>query len=400
MQSFSSSATSPLFSHTNATLQGIATVRAFGAQQPFSDAFDRCQDRNTSVRFLFLTTNQAFALWLEQATVAYMAAVVGSFVYLQRDDSAGGRVGLAITQLLNMTMLCKFGMRHSAILENQMTSIERVCEYAALPAEETKSADISRVSKEEETWPSRGAIDFHSVSLCYSPTGGSVLRDISFRIEPREKIGICGRTGAGKSSIIQALFRLATIEGSILIDGHDTRSMPLRRLRAGIAIIPQQTALFSGTVRTNLDPFAEHADERLWRALEQVELRSAVAAMADGLQTPVSADSSAFSQGQRQLMCLARAILRRNRIVILDEATASVDAETDRLVQRTIRKHFVDCTVLTIAHRLQTIEDSDRVLVMDAGRVVEFDRPAMLRQREGGWFARMCAEECGKVESE
>lgn len=267
-----------------------------------------------------------------------------------------------------------------------MTSIERIYEYVNLPVEQSKSIEPSNTDTD---WPQFGAISFKSVSLQYTPKGSSALRDVSFTIEPREKIGIVGRTGAGKSSIIQALFRLARTDGSITIDGVDTATVTLHRLRSSIAIIPQEAVLFSGTIRSNLDPFGEHADEQLWTALEQVELRSTVAAMAGKLDCVISGDSAGFSMGQRQLMCLARAILRKNRILILDEATANVDAQTDRQIQRTIREQFGGCTVMTIAHRLQTIEDSDRVLVMDAGRVVEFDQPSVLKLTSGGYFARM-----------
>lgn len=270
-----------------------------------------------------------------------------------------------------------------------MVSIERINEYVDLPSEESESMESRDTDVE---WPQHGALTFKSVSLQYTPKGCSALRDISFNIRPREKIGVVGRTGAGKSSIIQALFRLARIDGSISIDGIDIATVTLKRLRSSIAIIPQEAVLFNGTMRSNLDPFAEHADEQLWMALEQVELRSTVAAMDGGLDCVMTGDSAGFSMGQRQLVCLARAILRKNRILILDEATANVDAQTDRLIQRSIRENFRSCTVLTIAHRLQTIEDSDRVLVMDAGRVVEFDRPTVLRRTRGGYFSRMCSE--------
>lgn len=190
-----------------------------------------------------------------------------------------------------------------------------------------------------------------------------------------------GRTGAGKSSIIQSIFRLAQNEGQILIDDVDIGAIGLHDLRKKISIIPQEAILFSGTLRFNLDPFSERKDDELWDALDQVELKSIVSAMSGGLDAKVLDGGSNFSVGQRQLLCLARAILRDNKILILDEATANVDSNTDKLIQLTIRNNFANCTVITIAHRLNTIMDSDKVLVVDAGEIVEFGHPFELIQK-------------------
>ena len=201
-------------------------------------------------------------------------------------------------------------------------------------------------------------------------------------------MGVVGRTGAGKSSIIQSLFRLAENEGQIFIDGIDIGVIGLHDLRKKISIIPQEPVLFSGSLRFNLDPFEERNDAELWRALDQVELFTIVSAMSGGIDGKVIDGGSNFSVGQRQLLCLARAILRNNKILILDEATANVDSETDNLIQQTIRRQFVDCTVITIAHRLNTVMDSDKVLVVDAGEVVEYDHPFELI-KAGGFFKQL-----------
>lgn len=198
-----------------------------------------------------------------------------------------------------------------------------------------------------------------------------------------------GRTGAGKSSIIQSIFRLAQNEGQILIDDVDIGAIGLHDLRKKISIIPQEAILFSGTLRFNLDPFSERKDDELWDALDQVELKSIVSAMSGGLDAKVLDGGSNFSVGQRQLLCLARAILRDNKILILDEATANVDSNTDKLIQLTIRNNFANCTVITIAHRLNTIMDSDKVLVVDAGEIVEFGHPFELIQKADGYFMRL-----------
>lgn len=271
-----------------------------------------------------------------------------------------------------------------------MTSVERVDEYSNLePEPPTESEPKYRPAK---NWPVAGDIRFNSLSMRYTKSSDFVLRELSFDIKHREKIGIVGRTGAGKSSIIQALFRLAHNEGSIIIDGLDTSNLGLHDLRSKISIIPQEPILFSGNMRSNLDPFEEKSDADIWSALAQVELKKVVAEMPNGLDSRMSEGGTNFSMGQRQLVCLARAILRNNKILILDEATANIDPETDRLIQTSIRDKFRDCTVLTIAHRLHTIMDSDRVLVVDAGRAVEFDHPFELLSKPDGQLSQLVAQ--------
>ncbi|XP_031637724.1 multidrug resistance-associated protein 4-like [Contarinia nasturtii] len=235
-------------------------------------------------------------------------------------------------------------------------------------------------------WPSSGCIEFRNVFYRYFAEAKPVLQELSFVIKSKEKIGIVGRTGAGKSSLIGALFRLASVEGEILIDGIDTANIQLNDLRKRIAIIPQDPVLFSGTLRRNLDPFEEYSDPDIWSALESVGLKSVVSRSWGSLDKPYGENSSV---GQRQLLCLARAILRKNRILVLDEATANVDPQTDLLIQQTIRDRFTECTVLTVAHRLHTIIDSDRVLVMDSGRAAEFDDPHTLLQNGNDIFYGM-----------
>jgi ATP-binding cassette subfamily C (CFTR/MRP) protein 4 len=275
--------------------------------------------------------------------------------------------------------MLQWGMRQWSELENQMTSVERVVEYTEVtpePDDETK--------RPPQSWPTKGTVEFKSVSMQYGPDEPMVLKELNFKVKSAEKIGIVGRTGAGKSSLISALFRLTNTEGEILIDGVDTKQISLQNLRSKISIIPQEPVLFSGTLRKNLDPFDEYNDDQLWEALEEVELKSAISDLPLGLHTVVSEGGTNFSVGQRQLLCLARAVVRSNKILVLDEATANVDPQTDELIQTTIRKKFKDCTVLTIAHRLHTVMDSDKILVMEAGRAAEFDHPHVLLQNTEG----------------
>lgn len=313
------------------------------------------------------------------------------------DESYGGNVGLAITQVMGMTGMVQWGMRQSAELENNMTSVERLVEYQNIETEGKLESEPDK--KPPKDWPDSGKIKFDKVSLRYAPDPESenVLKDLEFEIRPCEKIGIVGRTGAGKSSLINALFRLSYNTGSIIIDMRDTNSMGLHDLRSKISIIPQEPVLFSGTMRYNLDPFEEYTDDKLWSALEQVKLKEVVTDLPAALETRIAEGGSNFSVGQRQLVCLARAILRENKILLMDEATANVDPQTDALIQTTIRNKFLDCTVLTIAHRLNTVMDSDKILVMDAGHAVEFGTPYELLTRDSGpKLLRSMAKQMGK----
>lgn len=377
---------SPIFSHLNASLQGLSTIRAFRAQGILCREFNSHMDVNTSAWFIYITTTRAFALWLDFVCVIYIAVVTLSFV-VAGQNTLGGSVGLAITQTISLIGMCQWGMRQSAELENEMVSVERVNEYTTLPSE--PPLETAPKYRPQGDWPEHGVVKFVNVDLRYSEDGEKVLKDLNFSIRSNEKIGIVGRTGAGKSSLIQALFRLAPYEGTIEIDDIDTKTLGLRDLRSKISIIPQDPILFSGTLRSNLDPFEEKTDAELWSALDQVELKEAVSSLAGGLECKMSDGGSNFSMGQRQLVCLARAILRSNKILVLDEATANVDPETDKLIQTTIRTKFAECTVLTIAHRLHTVMDSDRVLVMDAGRVVEFGHPHDLLHGPSGYLRRL-----------
>jgi ATP-binding cassette, subfamily C (CFTR/MRP), member 4 len=239
-------------------------------------------------------------------------------------------------------------------------------------------------------WPARGAVEFRDVHLRYDKDEPTILQGVSFAVQAGQRVGIVGRTGAGKSSLVAALFRLTAIEGEVRIDGVATCAVSLERLRQSLSVIPQDPMLFSASIRSNLDPLGEHGDNRLWDALEAVQLGETVKAMSQGLETPLTEGGSNLSVGQRQLVCLARAILRQSRILVLDEATASIDSATDGIIQHAIRTRFRGCTVLTIAHRINTIIDSDMVLVLESGRVVEYDTPArLLEKADGGVFRGM-----------
>ncbi|KAM3966609.1 ATP-binding cassette subfamily C member 4 isoform 2-T2 [Aphomia sociella] len=384
---------SPVFSHMSATLNGISTIRSSGAQQRLISDFDKFQDIHTSTWSSYLASGVTLGFWLDFICVLYLAIVIVAFLVIDSKTIFSGNVGLAISQTLILTGMLQFGVRQTAEVISQMTSVERILQYTHIEREPQWEKGSRETPK---NWPSKGRLEFRNCYMKYTPEDLPVLKNLNLVIENGWKVGIVGRTGAGKSSLISSLFRLAIIEGEIFIDDVETGSLSLQGLRSKISIIPQEPVLFSATVRYNLDPFNDYEDQELWRALEAVDLKAAVPA----LDFKVAEGGSNFSLGQRQLVCLARAILRGNRILVLDEATANVDPKTDEFIQRTIRKRFADCTVLTVAHRLNTIMDSDRVMVMDSGKLVEFDHPYNLLNKPDGYFTKMVKETSEKMSAQ
>ncbi|KAF7275844.1 hypothetical protein GWI33_011215 [Rhynchophorus ferrugineus] len=386
---------SPVFTHLNATLNGLTTIRAFGAQHILRDEFDKHQDAHTSAWFMYIAASSAFGFYMDLLCFVFIALITFSFLtFGEGIGLSGGEVGLAITQAISLSMMVQWGLRQSAEVANQLMSVERVLEYKELPPEK----EPLNPKKPPTNWPDHGEITFEDMGLKYDENGSLVLKNLNLQIKPNEKVGIVGRTGAGKSSLISALFRLANVEGGIKIDEVNTQDIDLETLRSSISIIPQDPVLFSGTLRYNLDPFDQYTDETLYKAIEEVELKDP-ANIINRLENRVMDRGANYSVGQRQLICLARAIIRNNKILMLDEATANVDPQTDALIQKTIRRKFADCTVLTVAHRLNTIMDSDKVLVMDFGTMKEFDHPYILLQNPNSVFSNMVLE-TGRAMSE
>ncbi|XP_028401691.1 multidrug resistance-associated protein 4-like [Dendronephthya gigantea] len=382
---------SPLYSHISATLQGLATIRASEEQQQFAEMYNKYQDRNTSGSYYYLAANRWLGYRLDLICASFMTFV--AFIpFIAYEVGIGVNpvlVGLSLIYTKRLTGMFQFCVRQTAEVENQMVSVERVQQYSKLDHE----ADLEILdSKPQETWPERGQITGENVSFRYHPSLPLVLKGINFNIKPKEKVGIVGRTGAGKSSLISALFRLAEPRGKIYIDGVSIKGIGLHDLRKKLSIIPQDPVIFTGSVRDNLDPFSNHKDVEIWNALEQVQLKEVVNNYSAKLNFQITESGNNLSVGQRQLICLARAILKHNRILIIDEATANVDHKTDELIQETIRDKFRDCTVLTIAHRLNTIMDADRIMVLDAGRIVEFDEPYELLKRPDSAFSLMVTQ--------
>lgn len=305
---------------------------------------------------------------------------------------SAGLAGLALTSALNLTGLMSWMVRQTTELEVNMNSVERLVEYDDQPTEAPAIIPEHRPLPE---WPTRGRIEVQNLTVRYSPDLDPVLHSVSFNINPGEKIGVAGRTGCGKSTLMMALYRIVEpCGGKVVIDSIDVATIGLQDLRSRLSLVPQDPIVFSGTIRSNIDPFGDaEGDEALWSALEQSGLSSMVRDLEGGLDASISEGGSNLSSGQRQLLCMARALLRSSKILILDEATSSIDTATDAVIQSTISTAFRESTVLTIAHRLHTIISSDKILVLDAGKVLEYGTPStLLNKEQGGAFKALVTE--------
>uniref|UniRef100_A0AAQ5XYZ7 ABC-type glutathione-S-conjugate transporter n=1 Tax=Amphiprion ocellaris TaxID=80972 RepID=A0AAQ5XYZ7_AMPOC len=379
---------SPIYSHFNETVQGVGTIRAFGEQRRFILQADRHIDNNQEAYFPRFVATRWLAVNLEfLGNLLVLAAAILSV--RGRHELSPGIVGLAVTHSLQVTGILSWIVRSWTDVENNIVSVERVKEYENTTKEAAWTLEGCSLPA---AWPSTGTLQFENFGLRYRKGLDWALKDISLSIQDREKVGIVGRTGAGKSSLALGIFRiLEAASGRILIDGINITQIGLHDLRSRITIIPQDPVLFSGSVRMNLDPFETCSDEDVWKALELAHLSSFVSALPHKLNHQCCEGGENLSLGQRQLLCLARALLRKTRILVLDEATAAVDLKTDQLIQSTIRTQFNDCTILTIAHRLSTIMDYTRVIVMDRGSIVEMDSPSQLLHLQGHFY-QMCLE--------
>jgi len=387
-------ARSPIISHISTTLNGLQTIRVTKSQSRFVRTFTTHQDAHTSVFVLKLGCNRSMAVILDLLNASYIGLIAITAV---ASSMSGPSAGLVITSAMLLSGLTQHGVMKLTETESLMTSVERVIEYCNLPQEEPTSKRGLRRPYNALTkglgsfWPTRGCLEFRNVDLYYSRDSGKpVLRNISFKVQPGEKIGIIGRTGAGKSSIITTLLRLYEYDGAILLDGVDIKTLNLIELRSSIGIIPQSPVLFSDSIRENLDPMKAYDDVQLWSALDKANLRETIINLPGQLSYDIG--RGGLSTGQKQLICLARVLLRRNRLIVMDEATANVDPSTDALIQATIRREFKCCTVITIAHRMGTILDCDRVMVLDAGRMVDFDTPQCLAAKRNGSFCDLLSK--------
>ncbi|KAJ2505450.1 hypothetical protein IWW47_002040 [Coemansia sp. RSA 2052] len=381
---------SPIYAIFQEMLVGVATIRAYGKSDSFIS--EHLQRFTVYQRCIYVSTAMNRWLGVRQefmSTIIVFATAMLGVISLLYGKVDVGIFGLSLTYALQNTSQIGWMIRNEGELENSMCDYMRIQEYEQLTPEAPEVIEDHRPAR---SWPEQGVVEFKNYSTRYREGLDLVLKDVSFAVKPCEKVGIVGRTGAGKSSLTLALFRIIeAAEGQILLDGEDVAQYGLFDVRSKLSIIPQDPVLFAGTVRENLDPFNSYSDQDIWRALEHAQLADFVRTKDERLEFVVTQGGENFSVGQRQLICLARALLKRASILVLDEATAAIDNSTDTIIQESIRKEFKDCTVLTIAHRLNTIIDSDRILVLDQGKVAEFDTPEALLAKEDGLFKQLWA---------
>uniref|UniRef100_A0A3Q1CIN7 ATP-binding cassette, sub-family C (CFTR/MRP), member 12 n=1 Tax=Amphiprion ocellaris TaxID=80972 RepID=A0A3Q1CIN7_AMPOC len=384
---------SPCISLTTSTLQGLSTIHAYNIRDTIFLhflQFKSLNDLNSNHYLLFHSGTRWLSFWLD-FMAATMTLLVALFVVLSSNEFISPSLkGLAISYTIQLTGMLQYVVRQATEVEARFNSVERLQEYiTGCKSEAPRHIKDAQIP---EDWPKSGVITFQDYKMRYRENTPIVLNRLDFFIRAGEKLGIVGRTGSGKSSLGVALFRLVEpAGGTILIDGVDIMAIGLQDLRSKLSIIPQDPVLFIGTVRYNLDPFNNYTDEDIWTALEKTYMKDTISRLERKLQAEVLENGENFSVGERQLMCMARALLRNSKIIILDEATASIDAETDALIQNTIKDAFSDCTMLTIAHRINTVVQADRILVMDKGEAVELDSPDVLKQRPDSMFSSLLA---------
>ena len=371
---------SPIYSVFSTTLAGLITIRIYGQGKRFVREFTHLLNRNARAFHSYYDSNRVFGFYSDYSSAIFACAGVAILLATNIDP---GLLGLTCSYVMSVTDYAQWAMRQMLMHLMQMASTERIKTYTQIQQE----AELSLPSDKElveNHWPAKGEVVFNNVHMKYRKNTDHVLKGLTFSVKGGEKIGCVGRTGAGKSSILQALFRMVEIDKEsvpdsyIKIDGVDTQATGLHLLRKNISIIPQTPYIFMGSVRRNLDPLNEYSEQRIIDALIETGLWDYIKTLPKGLETDMSNASSVFSVGQKQLICLARTLLQNNKILVLDEATANIDFETDNFIQQKIMERFKDSTIFTIAHRLSTVANYDKVLVMDKGRVIEFDHPYKL----------------------
>ncbi|KAG6518918.1 putative ABC transporter C family member 15 [Zingiber officinale] len=384
----------PILHHFSESFAGAATIRCFNQEERFSKKNLSLIDDYSRVTFHNYATMEWLSLRVNFLFNIVFFAMLAILVSMPRNAIDPSLAGLAATYGLNLNVLQSWVIWNLCNVENKMISVERILQFLAI---ESEAPLVIEDYRPEQGWPTAGTIVLDNLQIRYHPTHPTVLKGISCTFPGAKKIGVVGRTGSGKSTLIQALFRVVEpSSGRIVIDNIDISQIGLHDLRSRLSIIAQEPILFQGTLRTNLDPLQQHPDSTIWEVLYKCQLGDIVKQDQRLLDTPVVEDGGNLSVGQRQLVCLTRALLDKRKILVLDEATASVDTATDNFIQKTIREETTSCTVITVAHRVPTIIDSDLVLVLDEGKILEFDSPQDLLKDESSAFSKLVMEFLGR----
>ncbi|KAA0724210.1 ATP-binding cassette sub-family C member 8 [Triplophysa tibetana] len=387
LQQLEDSTQLPLLSHFSETVEGLTTIRAFRYEARFRQKLLEFSDANNMASLFLTAANRWLEVRMEYiGACIVLIAAVASITNSLFNHLSTGLVGLGLTYALMVSNYLNWMVRNLADMEVQLGAVKRI--KALLKTEPENYEGLLSAYHVPEGWPQQGEIQIQNLSVRYDSTLKPVLKNVNAHIRPGQKVGICGRTGSGKSSFSLAFFRMVdTFEGQIIIDDIDIAKLPLQTLRSRFSIILQDPFLFSGTIRFNLDPEMKATDSMLWEALEIAQLKPVVKTLPGGLDAIITEGGENFSQGQRQLFCLARAFVRKSSILIMDEATASIDMATESILQKVVMTAFADRTVVTIAHRVHTILNADQVIVMKRGVILEYDKPEVLLNQEDSVFA-------------
>ncbi|KAK4278336.1 hypothetical protein QN277_016194 [Acacia crassicarpa] len=380
----------PVIQHFAETISGTTTIRSFDQESRFKETNMKLMDGYSRPKFNSAAAMEWLCFRLDMlSSITFVFSLI-FLIFMPRGVIDPGIAGLAVTYGLDLNMLQAWVIWDLCNLENKIISVERILQYSSIPSEPPLVIEENRPNS---SWPLHGEVEISDLQVRYAPHLPLVLRGITCKFPGGLKTGIVGRTGSGKTTLIQTLFRIVEpIAGRIVIDGINISSIGLHDLRSRLSIIPQDPTMFEGTVRSNLDPLEEYPDEQIWEALDKCQLGDEVRKKDGKLDSSVSENGENWSMGQRQLVCLGRVLLKRSKVLVLDEATASVDTATDNLIQQTLRQHFSDCTVITIAHRITSVLDSDMVLLLNQGLIEEFDSPTRLLEDKSSSFAELVAE--------
>ncbi|KAJ4822884.1 Canalicular multispecific organic anion transporter 2 [Turnera subulata] len=379
----------PVIQHFAETISGVTTIRSFDHQSRFQEINMKVTDAYSRPKFYVAAAMEWLCFRLDMfSSITFAFSLVFLVTFPQGIDPA--IAGLAVTYGLNLNMLQAWVIWNICNCENKIISVERILQYMDIPSEPPLVVEENRPDR---AWPSHGEVTIENLQIRYAPHMPLVLRGLTCTFPGGMKTGIVGRTGSGKSTLIQALFRIVDpAAGRIVIDSVDISSIGLHDLRSRLSIIPQDPTMFEGTVRSNLDPLEEYSDEQIWEALDKCQLGDEVRKKEKKLDSAVIENGENWSMGQRQLVCLGRVLLKKSKVLVLDEATASVDTATDNLIQQTLRQHFSYCTVITIAHRITSVLDSDMVLLLSHGLIEEYDTPSRLLENKSSAFSQLVAE--------
>ncbi|XP_069620953.1 cystic fibrosis transmembrane conductance regulator [Ranitomeya imitator] len=383
LKQLESEARSPIFTHLITSLKGLWTLRAFGRQPYFETLFHKALNLHTANWFLYLSTLRWFQMTIEMIFVIFFCAV--SFISIATSGAGQAKVGIVLTLAMNIMNTLQWAVNSSIDVDSLMRSVSRIFKFIDLPREDMPSnnkntENLSEVliieneyTKKDPDWPSGGQMTVKNLSAKYEEGGHAVLENISFSINPGQRVGLLGRTGSGKSTLLSAFLRLLSTQGEIQVDGVSWQTLPLQKWRKAFGVIPQKVFIFSGTFRKNLDPYGKHSDDEIWKVTEEVGLKSIIEQFPGQLDFVLLDGGCVLSHGHKQLVCLARSVLSKAKILLLDEPSAHLDPITFQIIRKTLKHAFANCTVILSEHRLEAMLECQFFLVIEENTVRQYD---------------------------